>query len=238
MKTKRIHLCLKLIAISVIFLMACEREICETCGDIPTDGLVSYYVFQGDANDNVGSNHGIENNVEYFENIPMSPNKVLMLNGVDSYVDLENPFDFEVMTISLWFNALDFESIFDLIYTSDNPDLQYGLLSIAVRNDEGVDNLYFNFSGNNVTVAVNKNTWYHVTVIKDKKDFKYYLNAELIEAGSTENYITSDDGPQTAVVGCKRTYENGYFYGFIDNLRIYNKVLSEKEIKKIFDCQE
>ncbi len=131
----------------------------------------------------------------------------------------------------------DFNSIFDLIYTSDNPALSYGLLNISIRNDDGVNNLYFNVSGQYVTVEINKNSWYHVTIIRNKKEYKYYLNSFLIKSGTFENYLTSDEGYQSAIIGCKRTFENGYLKGFIDNLRIYNKVLSEKEINILFECQ-
>ncbi len=37
--------------------------------------------------------------------VRISENKVLLLNGINSYVDLQTPFDYEVMTVSLWFYA-------------------------------------------------------------------------------------------------------------------------------------
>lgn len=236
MRTKRINLFLRLLVISGSMLISCDKEKCETCNDVPSDGLISFYDFQGNANDYLGTNNGIEYNVEYLENSPVLSNKVLALNGINSFVDLQSPFDYEEMTISLWFNAQDFESIFDLIYTSDNPGLNYGLLNIAIRNDDGVNNLYLSVSGQVDTVAIEKNAWYHVAIIKYKKEYKYYLNSVLTKSGTFENYLTSDDGFQSAIVGCKRTFESGYLKGFIDNLRIYNKVLSEKDIQKLFEC--
>jgi len=236
MRTNSINLFFRLIVILELLLISCDRERPETCTDAPSDGLISFYDFQGDANDHLDENNGIGYNVEYF-NSQDSENKVLLLNGINSYVDLQTPFDYEVMTISLWFYAQDFNSIFDLIYTSDNPALSYGLLNISIRNDDGVNNLYFNVSGQYVTVEIIKNSWYHVTIIRNKKEYKYYLNSFLIKSGTFENYVTSDEGYQSAIIGCKRTFENGYLKGFIDNLRIYNKVLSEKEINILFECQ-
>lgn len=238
MRTNRNNFPLLLVVIMVSLLISCEREEFETCDDLLSDGLVSFYGFDGNPNDYSGKNHGIEYNVEYLENDPFSTNQVLMLNGFSSLVDLQNPFDYEEITLSIWFNAHYFGSIFDLIYTSDNPFLNYGLLNIAVRNENGINNLNFNVSGQNVTVEIEKNKWYHVTVTRNKKEFKYYLNGTLIESGSFENYLTSDAGSQTAIIGCKRTFENGYFNGLIDNLRIYDKALSEKDIKKIYECRK
>jgi hypothetical protein len=201
----------------------------------PTEvGLVSYYDFQGNADDKFGTNEGIEFNTAYLENTPKVDNKVLLLNGLNSYVDLQTPFDYEEMTISVWFNAQKFNSVFDLIYTSDHPGLEFGLLSIATRNDNGVNNLYFNVSGQNVTVEIDEYLWYHVTIVKDKKQYKYYLNNVLIEAGTFDNYLTSTQGSASAIVGAVRTLQGGFFDGFIDNLRIYNRVLTAEEIEVLY----
>ncbi len=238
MKTIRIKLLLQLLVLIGLLLISCERDKCESCDDLPSEGLVSFYDFQGTANDFLSNNDGTGYNVVYLENIPNSSNQVIMLNGFSSYVDLRNPFDYERMTLSIWFNAGYFENIYDLIYTSDNPALNYGLLNIAIRDVNGVNTLNFNVSGQNVAVEIEPNKWYHMAVIKNRKEYKYYLNGVLKESGSFDNYLTSDEGSQTAIVGCKRTFENGYFKGYIDNIRIYDKVLSETEIKRLFECLE
>ena len=203
----------------------------------PTDGLVSFYKFQGNSKDDVGDNDGIDFNTSYSEKVPGQPNKVLALNGVNSYVNLGTPFDYEAMSISVWFNVHEIESIFDLIYTSDHPGLNYGLLSIAVRNDSGVDNLYFNVSGQNVTVPIEKDRWYHVVIVKDKKAYRYYLDSDLVVAGTFENYLTSSQGSSSAIVGSVRTLQGGFLNGFVDNLRIYNRPVTEGEVETLYTEQ-
>jgi hypothetical protein len=217
-----------------LIIVSCDDSKEPSAVKPSTDGLVSYYKFQGNSEDSFGENDGTDFNALYSKKVPAKSEKVLALNGVNSYIDLTTPFDYESMSISVWFNAHEIESVFDLIYTSDNPELDYGLLSIAVRNDDGVDNLYFNVSGQNVTVPIEKDQWYHVVIAKDKKAYRYYLDNTLVVAGTFENYLTSAQGMTTAIVGCVRTLEGGFLNGLVDELRIYNRPVTEGEVKILF----
>lgn len=198
-----------------------------------TKGLVAFYKFYDNADDSFGEFDGVGYNVEYTRKTPNSSNKVLTLDGTDGYVNLQTPFDFEVMTLSVQFKVQEFNPTFDLIYTSDNPALNFGLLSIATRNDEGVDNLYFNVSGQNRTVPILTGTWYHAVVVKNGKQYSYYLDDVLVFEGTFENYLTSSQGSTSAIVGCVRTLQGGFLNGSIDNLIIYDRALSKKEIRKL-----
>lgn len=208
----------------------------SSCGNEEPDiepsvvGLVSYYTFENSAEDLIGLNDGIENNVEYLTDFTNSKNKTIGFNGVSSFVNLQSNFDFPQMTINLWFLAKEFDSGFDLIYTSDNPSRQYGLTSIAVKNDNGINNLYFNVSGQNITVEIETDKWYNVTIVRNNKEFEYYLNDELVFSGVFLNYLTSPDGSESAILGCNRTLLRGFLKGNIDDLRIYDRALSEEEV--------
>lgn len=199
------------------------------------EGLVSYYTFENSADDLIGLNDGIENSVEYYTDFTNPQNKTIGFNGVSSFVNLRSNFDFPQMTINLWFLAKEFDSGFDLIYTSDNPSRQYGLTSIAIRKDNGINNLYFNVSGQNITVEIETDKWYNVTIVRDNKEFEYYLNNELVFSGVFLNYLTSPDGSESAIIGANRTLLRGFLKGNLDNLRIYDRALSKEEVLVLFN---
>jgi hypothetical protein len=194
------------------------------------EGLVAYYPFEGNAMDIAGENNGVEHNVEYLSSTYTLSDQVIAFNGVNSYVDLRNGFDYEKTTISLWFNALKINDVVGIIYTSDNAELEYGLSLITVRKDNNTNHLYLNFSGQIVTVEIEENSWHNATITRDNKHYQYYLNGNMISSGDFSDYYNSGNGNSTAVIGCLRTLNQRFFNGLVNNLRIYNRVLSESEI--------
>lgn len=199
------------------------------------DGLVAYYPFDGNSFDIIGENTGVENNVEYLSMSYAHSDQVIAFNGINSYVTLQNGFDFETITVSLWFNALKIKELVGPIYSSDYAGLNNGLTIISVRKDENINHLYLNFSGHLVTVEIEENTWYNATIIRDNKAYKYYLNGLLIKSGEFTEYYDSGDGISSAVIGCLRTLNRRFFEGLVDNLRIYDRALSETEVKTLIN---
>lgn len=197
------------------------------------EGLVAFYPFEGNAIDIVGENIGIEQNVEYLSSNYTLSDQVIAFNGIDSYVDLRNDFDFETTTISLWFNALKINELVGIIYTSDNAELEYGLSLITVRKDNDTNHLYFNVSGQIMTVEIEENIWYNATIIRDNKQYQYYLNGVLVSSGEFIEYYNSGNGNTTAVIGCLRTLDRRFYNGLVDNLRLYNRALSGSEINTL-----
>jgi len=200
-------------------------------GTITQRGLVSFYPFDGKAEDQTGNHHGKESNIQYKSLSEASSDKVLVLNGDDSYVDLTTPFDYDEITISLWFNVHSFDTQTELIFTADYASQRYGLMNLATKNEYGVNNVYFNLSGEIEKQAIKTNVWYHATLIKkENKRYEYYLNGVLIGSGAIDQYLSSVRGFPVAQIGTIRTRELGFFDGAVNNLRIYNRALSEKEV--------
>ena len=76
--------------------------------------------------------------------------------------------------------------------------------------------------------------WYHVAAVRDGSNMKIFINGKL------DNVRT--DGP-TGFVGNsthylyigKMSYANYFFQGDIDDVRIYNKALSDEEIRRLYE---
>ncbi len=78
----------------------------------------------------------------------------------------------------------------------------------------------------------NKNTWYHVVVSSDGNKTYAYVNGTLIGNTQPGFLPTSIEGNNIAIGGA--TYYGGMqFFGKINDVRIYDHCLSDKEIKEI-----
>ena len=76
-----------------------------------------------------------------------------------------------------------------------------------------------------------ENRWYMVTLVVDELTTRHYLDGELI--GTFDNgLIRSNNGDPLALIGTSRVHDRS-FVGKIDDLRIYERALSETDIKSL-----
>ena len=217
---------------SVMLLISCNKELSY---EQPTkDGLGSLYNFQGNNNDVFGDNDGIGSNIKYVNAGSNKKNQVLSLNGFSSYVKFPDSFDYEVKTINLWFKVIKPTTVLGVVYSSDNPKLNYGLTLLNTQLINSHLNLYFNVSNQQDTVEIKANTWYNATIVTERKKYSYYLNGNSVRSGEFNNYISSNNGYPAAIIGCDRTLNGRFFNGLVDDLRIYNRRLSDHEIKVLY----
>ncbi len=206
--------------------------------ELPTEiGLVSFYPFQDNANDVFGSNDGVEFNTNYLAETADVSNKFLQLNGVSTYVNLLNTFDYQEKTISLWFKINSISSNLQVIYSSDNPTLEHGLTLLTTKKVGSQIELYFGIGGKIHTEVIVAETWYNATIITNNGNYSDYLNGVLLTSGSYDTSICSSEGELTSVIGCDRYLNGRFFNGLVDNLRVYDRALSEKELAVIYNSK-
>ncbi len=204
---------------------------------IPTNGLVAYYPFAGNANDQSGNSYngtvtGASLTVDRFGN----PNNAYQFNGTGNYVLFNNSFDLLPRTVSIWFNATTIDATLRIVYSSDNKNLVNGMTAVSLRRINNVNKLIFNVANILDTADITANMWHHVAITVSSGATSMYLDCNLVGTKNISSNYHSLDYSTNALVGASRALTNGFFAGIIDDVRIYDRVLNATELNAV--CKE
>jgi hypothetical protein len=200
-------------------------------------GLLAYYPLDGNANDESGNNqNGVVNGAEVTYDRNNISGKALSFFG-SSYITLGSSFDSPMRTINVWFYANVIDVTERHIYISDNPLLLNGFTQIKVKEINGIKQIRSSagipggIAEGNATITLNR--WYMITLVVDEFATRHYLDGVLIGTFNND-YAKSSNGDPLALLGTSRVYDRS-FVGRLDDARIYNRALTEIEIKSLFN---
>jgi len=201
------------------------------------DSLVGYYQFNFNADDSSG--YGNDGNVigailteDRFDNAQSA----YMFSGEDGGIVIPNSFSLSVAnfqdgyTIGAWIKPFETTTYYYVIVSKGN-----NVFSIRL-NRANLEACHHHSSGTSCRVIgeVSTNKWSHVAVTWNGSTGEWvgYLNGE--SEGNTTNFpdlVASSDGDVS--IGRDSWHDRWYFNGSIDDVRIYNRALSQIEIQKL-----
>src|SRR5687767_12789298 len=183
--------------LSSFFAVSCNDETTNPNPKPTKAGLVAYYTFEGNANDEVGANDAVTTGLNYSLFDTKHKKAASFLPSNESKCVIDNTFDYENKTVSFWFNANEITTNQSVIFVSDNPNKQYGLVGALVIEESSHKNLILNIGGgllSQTTIPVEEGIWYHITMVGEGKNFAYYFNGELVRSGTNTDYLNSSNG--------------------------------------------
>jgi alpha-tubulin suppressor-like RCC1 family protein/Leucine-rich repeat (LRR) protein len=209
---------------------------------VPTNGLLAYYPFNGNANDTSGNGYnGVVTGATLTIDRMGNANKAYSFDGLSSYIDAAIatiPQNNTPRTISGWFktNTPNYNE------TSNTCIFNYGNLSPAQRFSLCIYSKgYLNFItgsdfSNNDFGAQNNyldNNWYFFTITYDGTKASLFVNGNYVNGGNT----TLNTINKTFRIGKRITGDayNEYFKGTIDDIGIWNRVLTQQEILGLYN---
>ncbi|WP_396602795.1 LamG-like jellyroll fold domain-containing protein [Algibacter sp. R77976] len=155
-------------------------------------------------------------------------------DGIDDYISAPSSFnlsDMEELTIQFWVKANSASQV------SAGIVGQRGILEVTKDTSLG-----YNFNGQGNSGAYSKSewlddtdTWQHVSIVYNSGEIKTYYNGHL-------DYVEPSSGvTRTAIsenlfnIGGRTGVVNGsdYFHGWIDEVRVFDKALTETQIQQI-----
>jgi len=171
-------------------------------------------------------------------------NYSLNFDGNDDYISIGDIDTLEVpsegkLTIAAWVNRDTFNS-HDVIY-SKTSDITSGAVDRLVFYISAGDGLVFIIGdGGNSHLHVSnreitQSGWYHVVVVFENTDEStFYVNGVADDSGLGAGFSQAMDNSDAVVIGAES--DGGYpFSGQIDDIRVYNYVLTQEQIRDIYN---
>jgi hypothetical protein len=204
-----------------------------------TNGLVAYYPFNGNADDASengmgGVVHGATLTADRFG----IPNSAYSFNGTSAYIETINLLpDMQSASASCWINIA-------APPTSDRYVFMDG------DSSPGSD-FYLNYgSDTNVTLMTKDNIfvkahlltftnrWFHVAAVADSNThlLKMWIDGLLVATSSAPGNINVGYHSQF-FIGCRSVYHDYCFSGAIDDVRVYNRALSDSEVQELYQYE-
>jgi len=232
-----------------------EAEIQELSEDRPdtSRGLVAYYPFNGNANDESGNNnHATENGAALTADRFGNSEGAYILDGIDDSIDIPDSdiIDFPVdqdFSIVTWLKPSAIQT--DLTY-GDNDIIEKWSgdggypYAIRYRNQASPVNGSISvkrYDGDNKptiisTTTINDNEFHHIVFTKDGSELRLYIDG-ILDGTITDTTTSVTSNDSECFVG-KRGNNINHFKGIIDEIRIYDRAISEAEIQELYGQDE
>ena len=219
------------------------------------NGLVGYWPFNGNANDESGNgNHGVVNGATLSTDRYGVSNKSYSFNGVDNFIEVPDNSVLHLVTqysFSVWINVNAYISNVDIVSTifAKERYLYSSGYGLSISNS-GIIGEQFNNCPQGSSSCINAgyitqtiaplNQWKMITCVHDGQYRKLYLDGTLI-AQELFNYqllvsnLSLFIGKEfTGITGGVYGASNRYFNGQIDDIVIWNRPVSNDEVQNLY----
>ncbi|MCB0654069.1 MAG: gliding motility-associated C-terminal domain-containing protein [Saprospiraceae bacterium] len=226
-----------LVCLSIIFSLSLSAQ--------TNVGLVAYYTFDGHYTDATGNtaNTAIPQGTPEFR--CGVKGDALLLDGAADVVYIPNgqnvnrEFDTEDFTVSFYFKPIGLNGQQYLISKRDTAcTYNYDFYVKYVPDSRTVNGLLREIPQKTVSVVKTINNtacWQHLVLVRDNTRVKMYVNTKLVsDLGSQTRIDLTNDGDFIIGSAICRGANEIPFHGLIDELRIYNRALDDKEIKGLY----
>ena len=223
---------------------------------VPTNGLVGWWPFNGNANDESGNgNNGTVNGSALTIDRFGQPNRAYDFNGNTNWVEVQDANSLDLTnqyTISVWVKLTD--------YSLNNPNEPMRTMIGKPRNTGGggysfraLEGVAWN--GNSLAYTAGWNTtlvngglgsidtiplsiWSNVVFTYDGVEVKLYKNGSLTNSGFFT--FSLDNSSQPLYIGKEFNFPNSsnnrWFKGQLDDIGIWNRALTSQEITDLYNA--
>jgi uncharacterized protein YjdB len=216
-----------------------------TLPPIPTEGLVAYFPFNGNANDASGNgNHGTVHGATLTTDRFGNANSAYYFDGNSAYIDGSLNFgSFSAITLSFWHNVYsmspcEYEDDNGAVCPTHNAITLYGDIEYAISTTAAGGGIYWICQGSKGSSSkmcdydldavpyFKTNTWNHIVIVCS-------LSGQLFINGEKSSHLFSPKSFSFTNFGFGGD-KDSHTKGKLDDIRIYNRALSEVEIMDLY----
>lgn len=215
------------------------------------NGLVAYYPFNGNANDESGNaNNGTVYGATLTQDRTGNANSAYSFDGVNDYITIDGIIDDlyqgDTYSVTGWFrhaNSMEGEAIFSV---NRETNIVWGQnISMIVTAQNSLTYYADTLANNNYYFPfLTSNEWHFFALTIDKNNVsKLYGDNYLL----CQDFVNNMSMTPISKASLGQEWDNGesggdhfsqtsqHFNGQIDDVRIYNRVINTKEIKTLFN---
>ena len=201
--------------------------------DFVTDGLVAMYTLnEADLDGKTVKDALGENDAEMMGKLkfvegPMG-DAMEFEGDAENYVEIPALGSFETVSIECWALEAQFGGIQGIVSTwqwaAGKVHFKFEGNQIQVHKNDGVK----------IRMNAETDNWYHIIYTSDTKEdeLKLYVDGELVDEGTAGGTPENMDERR---IGSE--HDGRYLIGMIDNVRIYDRILDEAEVKQNFESE-
>jgi hypothetical protein len=244
------------VLVTILAFTSCKKDSKEPTTPTPTEtdeqmspanGKLTHYLFNGNTRDTSGNTHhgGESGGLSYVADRFNRADRALSFNGSDSRFETNGlkanfPFSF-----SFWMNTADPSAVSTLMTADREYSSYYGYwlqqsiaspnkLAFSFGDGTGLDGANRNSLLSSVSLSANQ--WYHIVInVRGANDMDLYINGARDNSATYNGSATSiaySVAEPWGLIGAAFTNQN--FNGKLDDLRVYNRVLSATEVNSLY----
>jgi hypothetical protein len=204
--------------------------------------LMAHFTMEGEVKDVSGHGYvGTGMSTAFVDSMP-GLGKALQFNGTTAYVDMTASFGDLISTLasstfSIWVNFTNTGSQWQRVFDFGTGTSVYMFLTSRNGSNTARFAITKTGSGGEATASAPSSLatgWHHVTAVIDASTMRLslYIDGSLAQGNRTTTVLPKDLGKTTQNwLGRSQYTADPYFNGMIDDFRVYNRVLSEGEIR-------
>lgn len=231
-----------------LFVSVCLLSTLSTFAQVPTNGLVGRYPFNNNANDISGNGYdGIVYGATPTTDRFNAANAAYSVNNTYIQIPEQILLNKNIYSYCIWIKPNNLPNNNQVIFSvggANNNNPGDGFDQHCSYSTTGhVFGSSYNYGNNPIQSFVDGgyipiNQWTHVAVTRDNSLLKLYVNGILITSSSNSiNNEPAHYGLATnkrAIIGGRCYLESQYFFnGSVDDIYLYDRVLSSTEINNI-----
>ena len=204
---------------------------------IPSDGLVGYWPFTGNANDASGNgNNGTVNGATLTTDRFGNANSAYSFDGVNDFIDAGSFYNFGTanFTVSCWFKLVPTSANASLV-SKREVNMQGNWWVQEVNGFQIDESALSSILTLTHPTPLNKQLWTNYIIIREGNILSFYVNGVLSDQ---ETLPTAYNMSNNANLLFGTTFVDGSYVGLLkgklDDISIYNRAIDSEEISSLF----